>query len=242
MLWTISALLIVALGQAAFGLDAWVKLNTVPPTFQVKTGHHGGSPDAVAWGSFRNAINDTGFGFLEISTNEKFPDEYQAYAAGFLEGYLTKDLIRMHFDNQWANYCDNETAYCKKLDKFFNDNVRHMNEQAAQYRSADPYWHQVDLILNQLAGIDDARKGYSEYFPSWSYVNATDLLFLNADGDLEDLEGALKRRVARKVPGDGSCSALVKVLPDNRDLYFSQVTWSTYASMLRILKVAKQGM
>uniref|UniRef100_A0A131YKS0 Phospholipase B-like n=1 Tax=Rhipicephalus appendiculatus TaxID=34631 RepID=A0A131YKS0_RHIAP len=226
-----------ALCQVSSGIDAWVTLTYVPASFEIK---HGLPPkdsnDVVAWGSFKNAINETGFGYLEIYTNENLPDEYQAYGAGFLEGYLTRDLIRMHFDNQWADYCVNETAYCKKLYNFFDENVRHMNEQAEQYRSTSPYWHQVDLILNQMAGLDDARRGHTKYFPSWSYVNATDLLFLNADGDLEDLEGALKRRVGRKVLGSGSCSALVKVLPGNRDIYFSQVTWSTYASMLRILK------
>ncbi|KAH7943428.1 hypothetical protein HPB52_008153 [Rhipicephalus sanguineus] len=202
-----------ALCQVSSGIEAWVTLTYVPASFEIKHGRRpSDSDDVVAWGSFKNAINETGFGYLEIYTNEKLPDEYQAYGAGFLEGYLTKDLIRMHFDNQWADYCVNETAYCKKLYSFFEENVRHMNEQAEQYRSTSPYWHQVDLILNQMAGLDDARRGHTKYFPSWSYVNATDLLFLNADGDLEDLEGALKRRVGRKVLGSGSCSALVKVL------------------------------
>ncbi|KAH7950161.1 hypothetical protein HPB49_020338 [Dermacentor silvarum] len=135
--------------RVSSGIDAWVKLNTVPASFEIKTGHRPGeSDDVVAWGSFQNAINETGFGFLEIYTNEKLPDEYQAYAAGFLEGYLTKDLIRMHFDNQWADYCVNETAYCKKLYHFFSENVRHMNEQAAQYRSSSAYWHQLLLALS----------------------------------------------------------------------------------------------
>ncbi|KAL1485769.1 hypothetical protein MTO96_031758 [Rhipicephalus appendiculatus] len=146
----------------------------------VETGAMGGAKIllvlAVAEALCQNAINETGFGYLEIYTNEKLPDEYQAYGAGFLEGYLTRDLIRMHFDNQWADYCVNETAYCKKLYNFFDENVRHMNEQAEQYRSTSPYWHQVDLILNQMAGLDDARRGHTKYFPSWSYVNATDLL------------------------------------------------------------------
>lgn len=55
-------------------------------------------------------------------------------------------------------------------------------------------------------------------------------------GDIEDLEVVLKKNVQKKVLGSGSCSALVKVLPGMKDLYFSQDTWSSYNTMLRILK------
>ncbi|CAN7938410.1 unnamed protein product, partial [Ixodes hexagonus] len=179
--------------------------------------------------------DDPRFGFLEVYTNHVYPDEYQAYAAGFLEAYFTKDLMAKHFRNQWSGYCDKETEYCKRLHDFLSANLRFMNEEAAKYRATDPYLHQVDLILYQLAGLDDGMQ-HTKFFPNSSYVNVTDLLLLNVDGDLEDLEAVLKRSVLRKVTGSGSCSALVKVLPDHKDLYFSQVTWSTYASMLRILK------
>ena len=33
-----------------------------------------------------------------------------------------------------------------------------------------------------------------------------------------------------------SCSALIKVLPDNKEIFFSHVTWNGYESMIRILK------
>lgn len=59
--------------------------------------------------------------------------------------------------------------------------------------------------------------------------------FLNILGDLEDLEQVLKKK-EQKVFGSGSCSALVKVLPNNKDIYFAQDTWSSYNAMLRILK------
>ncbi|KAG0412815.1 hypothetical protein HPB47_010049 [Ixodes persulcatus] len=229
----LKVLVLAALLAPTLALDAWVELKVVPASFEIKRGKPGDT--AVAWGSFDNKINETGFGFLEIYTNEVFPDEYQAYAAGFLEAYFTKDLIAKHFNNQWSDYCDKETEYCKRLYDFLSANLRFMNEQADKYRQTDPYWHQVDLILNQLAGLNDGLN-HTKFFPSYSYVNVTNLLLLNVDGDLEDLEGALKRTVQRKVTGSGSCSALVKVLPGAEDLYFSQVTWSTYASMLRILK------
>lgn len=55
-------------------------------------------------------------------------------------------------------------------------------------------------------------------------------------GDLEDLESALGKPEKSRVFGSGSCSALIKMYPGNKDLYVSHDTWNTYQSMLRILK------
>lgn len=55
-------------------------------------------------------------------------------------------------------------------------------------------------------------------------------------GDLEDLESALGKAEKSRVFGSGSCSALIKMFPGNKDMYVSHDTWNTYQSMLRILK------
>ena len=56
-------------------------------------------------------------------------------------------------------------------------------------------------------------------------------------GDIEDLESVLTNGQRRRPLGSGSCSALVKLLEGNKDLYVAQDTWNGYESMLRILKV-----
>lgn len=55
-------------------------------------------------------------------------------------------------------------------------------------------------------------------------------------GDLEDLESALNKTTSARVLGSGSCSALIKLLPGNKDLFVSHDTWNSYQSMLRIIK------
>ena len=56
-------------------------------------------------------------------------------------------------------------------------------------------------------------------------------------GDLEDLESALKGSSNDKASGSsGHCSALIKLLSGNKDLYVAQDTWADLESMLRILK------
>jgi Phospholipase B len=59
---------------------------------------------------------------------------------------------------------------------------------------------------------------------------------LQISGDIEDLESALKGGRRMRDVGNGHCSALVKLLPGNSDLYTSQVTWTSYGQMLRTLK------
>jgi hypothetical protein len=59
---------------------------------------------------------------------------------------------------------------------------------------------------------------------------------LQISGDTEDLEAALKGERRMRDIGSGHCSALVKLLPGNSDLFASQVTWTSYGQMLRIQK------
>lgn len=59
---------------------------------------------------------------------------------------------------------------------------------------------------------------------------------LQISGDLEDLQSALGGGGESRVLGSGSCSALVKILPDHSELFVSQDTWDDYHTMLRIFK------
>ena len=64
---------------------------------------------------------------------------------------------------------------------------------------------------------------------------------LQIQGDMEDLEAALKAQPAdiglrARGFGSGSCSALIKLLPGYKELYVSHDTWGDYSQMLRIFK------
>lgn len=53
---------------------------------------------------------------------------------------------------------------------------------------------------------------------------------------LSDLKEALLNRT-HHVVDSGSCSALIKLLPNNMDILISHVTWANYWSMLRVYKL-----
>ena len=58
-------------------------------------------------------------------------------------------------------------------------------------------------------------------------------------GDIDSLLSAFpgSKQPGSEIIGAGKCSALVKLLPDNAELYVSHDTWDTYQSMLRIYKL-----
>ena len=58
-------------------------------------------------------------------------------------------------------------------------------------------------------------------------------------GDLDALQSALSdgKQPESEVIGAGKCSALIKLLPGNAELYVSHDTWDVFQSMLRIYKL-----
>ncbi|XP_019646656.1 PREDICTED: putative phospholipase B-like 2 [Branchiostoma belcheri] len=190
---------------------------------------------AAAWANFTDRISSTGWSFLTVTTNEKYNDSVQAYAAGLVEGYLTRD----HMYNHWLNtvgaaFCSSKSTFCKNLESFLKTNLAWMKEQIEASGETDDYWHQVKLTLQQLSGLDD---GYNDEPKQPSLdINPFGFLIFQISGDMEDLQEALKDRDSHRVLGSGSCSALVKLLPGNTDLFVAHDTWNTFQSMLRIIK------
>ncbi|KAK8719165.1 hypothetical protein OTU49_014208, partial [Cherax quadricarinatus] len=131
--------------------------------------------------------------------------------------------------------------FCDNMRKFLNENMLWMKSMIALNKKSCPVWHNVDLILTQMNGLS---MGYNK--TAENPMDPDSILWLNLMGDLEDLEAALDPSIhninfedwvkSGQFRGDGHCSALIKLLPGNTDLYVSHVTWNTYQSMLRIQK------
>ncbi|XP_064612356.1 putative phospholipase B-like 2 [Liolophura sinensis] len=190
----------------------------------------------VAYGNFTNKIDQTGWSFLDIVTEESFDDHIQAYAAGLAEGFLTSDLITLNWENTVKGYCQTPLSpYCTRLQTFLQTNLKWMYSQIEQLADNNPLWHQVMLLLIQLNALHDGYVGISSE-PSYVIKDPFGFLMFQIGGDLEDLESALNKEDRDRVHGSGSCSALIKLLPDNADLYVSHDTWSGFETMLRILK------
>lgn len=189
--------------------------------------------NSVAWANFKDKISTTGWSYLEVHTNSSYSDSFQAYAAGLVEGYLTKDLIYKHWNNLYHNYCKNEEAYCKRLKTFLEINMDFMNKNIQEHRS-DFYWNHIALLLEQVKGLQDGYKG-TPSFPD-TRPDVMGVMIFNLFGDLLDLEVILNKTIRNRPFDNGHCSALIKFLPGYKDLYVAQDTWNNYTTMLRILK------
>ncbi|XP_075982708.1 putative phospholipase B-like 2 [Anticarsia gemmatalis] len=193
-------------------------------------------PDVhVARATYSNEINSTGWAFLELHTSASSPDEKQAYAAGFLEGFLTRDLIWMHWVNMLRGYCYNKTDVCGLIEEFVDINEDYISSMVKKYPS-DPYWYQVKLYYIQLEGL---AVGYNEATSEpYEWLTTRDIIWINMLGDLDELAFSLSMpKTTDDLLFPDHCTGLVKLLPDWSNLYTSQVTWNSYQSMLRFQKM-----
>ncbi|XP_052756530.1 putative phospholipase B-like 2 [Galleria mellonella] len=201
------------------------------------TDYYADIPDLhVAKATYRNEINNTGWAYLELHTSADSSDEKQAYAAGYLEGFLTRDLIWMHWQNMLKGYCYNKTDVCGLIEDFVDKNEAYISSMV-QKNPNDPYWYQMKLYYIQLEGL---AVGYNEATTNaYELLTIRDIIWINMLGDLDELAFALSMS---KVSPDGMlfpehCTGLVKLLPDLSNLYTSHVTWNSYQSMLRFQKM-----
>ncbi|XP_037673126.1 putative phospholipase B-like 2 [Choloepus didactylus] len=212
-----------------------VLLDAATGQLRLVDGRH---PDAVAWANLTNAIRETGWAFLEVGTSGRYNDSLQAYAAGMAEAAVSEELIYMHWMNTVVNYCGPfkyEASYCERLKSFLEANLAWMQEEM-ELSTDITYWHQVRLTLLQLKGLEDSYEG-SVAFPTGRFtIKPLGFLLLQISGDLEDLEPALNKTKTKRALGSGSCSALIKLLPGQRDLLVAHNTWNSYQQMLRVIK------
>ncbi|XP_065301953.1 putative phospholipase B-like 2 [Dermacentor albipictus] len=223
---------------------AWVTLESGTSRLRVHDGkppsvpRHGSfsTLTPVAWANFQNDIPKSGWSYLEVESSPNVPDEIQAYAAGALEAHLTRKLIDAQWENVFAHYCENQTKFCAKLYDFVQKNLEYSRRNEKRLRAVDPYWNLVHIQMKQILGLSDAFDNLP-LDASREVTNVTRALLFSLIGDFIDLEAALGRtpdiNSLNVVP---ACTALVKVVGENEELYVAHNAWFLYKSMLRIQK------
>ncbi|XP_021942311.1 putative phospholipase B-like 2 isoform X2 [Zootermopsis nevadensis] len=168
----------------------------------------------------------------------------QAFGAGYVESFLTYDVMYKHWYNTLHDFCGVRRELCRKVQDHLDRNLIWVNDMITNQSNTEPYWHQVNLFYEQLKGLEYGYRIARELDREASKnLTFSDLLWLNVQGDLEDLFSALETGSdeptsvrGAHLPGSTSCSALIKLLPDSSDLFTSHDTWSSFQSMLRVQK------
>uniref|UniRef100_A0A914GPK4 Phospholipase B-like n=1 Tax=Globodera rostochiensis TaxID=31243 RepID=A0A914GPK4_GLORO len=185
----------------------------------------------VAVGRYKNAINMTGWSYLEIETKPEADPDMQAYAAGVLEGILTHRVLDLHLKNVIYDYCTDYQTYCNKLKAYLEQNLAYVQERLEKAPEDDAYWQGVKRAYLQVTGVWHGFSG-APFNVSIDYSLHPILM----------LETKFNRSKDPKDEGTGGrCSGLVKVAPNNADILFSQVTMCGFESLLRVLKLYKFG-
>jgi len=202
--------------------------------------------DWSARATFIESNNQTGWSTLTVEAvdAEEAADSVQAFAAGFIEGRLTANLI----DLEWVNLQITISARAKK---FVQENTQWVRSQI-QAHPEDPYWVQVGLVIAQFDGL---VAGYQSA-PTWPQGNRSltsfEILLIGMQPELGDVEKAVNpiarpdyskmtpEALREYVYANSHCSAMIKVLPDLSELYSAHNTWTTFSDMgLRLWKVYK---
>lgn len=160
---------------------------------------------------FRNIVNQTGWALLELETFPAFSDtvqvsiisregeciltsSLQARAAGYLEGWVTRDLVRMQYLNTIVGRCDGKEALCQQISDWVGQNTLWVRGKIQELRRKEEYWHHVGLFYDQMLGLYQGYKASLEK-PEEDPVNMEDIFTMNIFGDLEDLEQAFDTEI-----------------------------------------------
>ncbi|GAM18028.1 hypothetical protein SAMD00019534_012030, partial [Acytostelium subglobosum LB1] len=208
----------------------------------------------VASGAFSDDIATTGWSRLNITTHPTVSDIDQAFIGGFIEGVVSAQRI----SQMWTNYASNEftnSTPSSTLISYMSSQLQWVRQSIAAPHTASPtqgsingtvYWYSVGLVMAQFDGL---VAGYAAV-PALPVLNEMDLYLLTSAGDLEtlnELYGTAPTGRARKhmMTGDRDdadaidfldCSALIRVLPNNQDIYFGHTTWRYFYAMMRVYK------
>ena len=194
----------------------------------------------VATAYYENSLQTKGFDLLAISTNNKFSDEIQAEAAGYLEGALTKDIIYNHYLNV-KDYFDYNVQ--KQVESFFDLQEKYLYNEYSKNKS-DPVIYGAYLMRKQYQGLKNGYNSIADTDKKISNFQFDIMSSLTDVDDLIDKYNTVKKDYKKMNYSEFEknfikrthCSALFKIKKDFSDVYFGHNTWCSYNQLARIFK------
>ncbi|CAJ1386147.1 unnamed protein product [Effrenium voratum] len=129
----------------------------------------------------------------------------------------------------------NRTEY-QKVKDFVVANDAFARSNINRSAASDEYWAEVAVLWAQLDGLVAGHAASCGEL----CIGLTEFLFLQAEQDLSSVQNIPSEwtyaSAAAYTRETTHCSAIVKLAPNNSDLYMGHNTWTGYSSMLRVLK------
>ena len=191
----------------------------------------------IATAFYTIGLEETGWDFLSITTNNFFDDKIQAEAAGRLEASLTKDRIYNHYQNMLstARNLDNDTYnFFKRQEEYLLSKKNEYNDNSILFNAY--------LLYLQFNGL---REQYNSEVTEDKKIDPIDFNIMNSFGDVFDIKDKYKRPSFEDMTKDeiyeyfllnNHCSALFKTKYDLSDVFFGHNSWYYFNMMTRIFK------
>ena len=143
----------------------------------------------------------------------------------------------MNYKNNIEGRCLQSPQLCQSIKSFVEKNRIFTEKMIEEHRDSD-YWNQLFLINKQLEGMqlgfDLWRLENNETLNTTESKYLDEIFLLNIASELSTLEKIVNP--VSTVPDSNHCSAIIKPLPDGSDLFVAHNTWSTYDTMIRVMK------
>ncbi|KAJ5072991.1 phospholipase b-like 1 [Anaeramoeba ignava] len=203
--------------------------------------------NGAAFGTFCDEIEQTGWSRLYVNSSRNYDNNVQMFSGGYLEGFLSQHRIYQYFNNFYKDTFGTSQPSQKLVD-FLQEQENYLlsqfeeNKKGKFDKEISLWWDHIEYLYQQMQGV---YAGYSDAAPENETLSYFQIYLLINAGDLEDLIPAYMTGEYCWLTEDqcltywllhGSCTALVKMLPDYSDIYAAHNLWTSYANMLRVFK------
>ncbi len=212
--------------------------------------------ETIAIAKYNDGMLTIGWDLLAIKTNNKFEDITQAEAAGYLEGYLTRQKIYNHWSNlhikTWGKgkqMPDNVKQFLLDQKKFILDSYEEIKKSINDFtenKNATLIYNAY-LLQRQFEAL---ISGYNDnLIPSKTFeISYLDFHTISSFGDLFDIihyrntesrpnfDEMKTEHIIDHIHKTNHCSAIFKTKEDFTDIYFGHNSWFFYSASTRIFK------
>lgn len=203
--------------------------------------------DTIAIAKYTLGLLTIGWDLLAIKTNKQFDDLIQAEAAGYIEGYLTRERIFNHWRNlQIKTWGKIENKMPDNVKDFLNSQ-KNFVEESFHKNKDDSHIYNAYLLQKQFDGlingynenlIDDVTEKieYLDFHTMSSFGDLFDIIHYNNKHSRPDFHNMKTEEIINHIHRTNHCSAIFKTKEDFSDVFFGHNSWFYYSASTRIFK------
>lgn len=199
------------------------------------TAKEGLLPDGDCWAEWSDTLNTTGWYHLTLRSHEGVENGKMGFCAGYLEGMLAHTRIyqstMLFFDQTNLKRTNHEGIYgYDRLVEWYGVHLSWMEHAIDSYPDSK-YWRQVKVIHNLFKGL---CKGYNDTVgfktlddPLPEQLTEMEMFIMVSMGDSLELLASWEW-IPRNSEMLQHCTGVIKMSPDQDDIYFAHDSWTDY--------------